>query len=192
MKLGGAVGSLDGTEIGADLGEQADTVATAFAAISERRTLSFEYRERDRRVRPYGLVHRRGRWYLVAAELGADEIKVYRLDRADGLTTGDQPGAFATPEGFDPAGAVLDRPWDAGRDTTSAAVVFDEGVAWIAERELGSNAKIERRPDGSIMANVEIAALAAFLGWLIGFEDHAEIVEPQDFRDRYLALVGGS
>ena len=60
MKLGGAVGSLDGTELGADLGEQAETVAAAFAAISERRTLSFGYRDRDRRVRPYGLVHRRG------------------------------------------------------------------------------------------------------------------------------------
>ena len=37
MKLGGAVGSLEGTELGADLGDQADTVALAFAAISERR-----------------------------------------------------------------------------------------------------------------------------------------------------------
>jgi predicted DNA-binding transcriptional regulator YafY len=74
----------------------------------------------------------------------------------------------------------------------TASVVFDEEVAWIAERELGPNMAIERRSDGSISATVEIAEPAAFLGWLVGFEDQAEIVEPPDLRDRYLSLVGGS
>ena len=92
MKLGGAVGSLDGTELGADLGEQAETVAAAFAAISERRTLSFGYRGRDRRVRPYGLVHRRGHWYLVAADIDGEDVKVYRLDRTTALVAGDRAG----------------------------------------------------------------------------------------------------
>ena len=192
MKLGGAVGSLDGTELGADLGDQAETVAAAFSAISERRTLSFEYRGRDRRVRPYGLVHRRGRWYLVAADVESNDVKVYRLDRAATLTAGERAGAFTTPEGFKPADAVLHHPWDAGRDVATASVVFDENVAWIAERELGPNTVVERRPDGSIAATVEIAEPAAFLGWLIGFEDQAEIVGPRDLRDRYLSLVVGS
>lgn len=192
MKLGGAVGSLDGTELGADLGEQAEIVAAAFAAISERRTLSFEYRGRERRVRPYGLVHRRGHWYLVAAEIESNDVRVYRLDRADALAAGERSGAFTTPDGFDPADAVLHHPWDAGHEVATASVVFDEEVAWIAERELGPNTAIERRSDGSISATIEIAEPAAFLGWLVGFEDQAEIVEPPDLRDQYLSLVGGS
>jgi proteasome accessory factor B len=192
MKLGGAVGSLDGTELGADLGEQAETVATAFAAISERRTLLFEYRGRSRRVRPYGLVHRRGHWYLVAADIGSDETKVYRLDRANGLTTGDRAGAFTPPADLDPAEEVLRHPWDAGRDAIVAVVEFDDEVAWIAERELGPNSAIQRRADGSIVATVEIAEPAAFLGWLIGFEDRAEITGPLELRDRFVSLVGGS
>ena len=192
MKLGGAVGSLGGTELGADLGEQAETVAGAFEAISERRTLSFGYRGRDRIVRPYGLVHRRGRWYLVAADVGSNDVKVYRLDRADAVSAGDRAGAFTIPKGFDPADAVLHHPWDAGRDVAIASVVFDEEVAWIAERELGQNAVIKRRSDGSIIANIELSAPEAFLGWLIGFEDQAEIIEPPDLRDRYCTLVGGS
>jgi predicted DNA-binding transcriptional regulator YafY len=192
MKLGGVVGSLGGTELGADLGEQAETVAGAFAAISERRTLSFAYRGRDRKVRPYGLVHRRGHWYLVAADIGIDDVKVYRLDRADALAAGERAGVFTPPKGFDPAAAVLHHPWDAGSDVAVASVVFDEEVAWIAERELGPNALIRRRANGSIIANVELAAPEAFLGWLIGFEDRAEIIEPRELRDRFLALVGGS
>ena len=190
MKLGGAVGSLDGTELGADLGEQAEAVVTAFAAVSERRLLSFRYRGRERRAQPYGLVHRRGHWYLVAADAGSDDIKVYRLDRAHELTPGERPGAFTMPDGFDPAGAVLHHPWDAGRDPTVASVVFDEPVAWIAERELGPNAAIDRRADGSIKATVEIAAPSAFLGWLIGFEADAEIIDPPELRHSYLSLVG--
>ncbi len=190
MKLGGAVGSLDGTELGADLGEQAETVATAFGAISERRVLTFDYRDRSRRVRPYGLVHRRGHWYLVASDVGSEDTKVYRLDRADTLVLGDRADAFVPPVGFDPAEAVLHHPWDAGADATIARVEFDEEVAWIAERELGPSAVIERRTDGSIGASVEVAAPSAFLGWLIGFEDQAEIVEPAELRERYVALVG--
>jgi predicted DNA-binding transcriptional regulator YafY len=190
MKLGGAVGSLEGTQLGADLGAQAETVAAAFGAVSERRVLSFGYRGRFRNVRPYGLVHRRGHWYLVASDVGGDDIKVYRLDRADSLVAGDRADAFAPPPGFDPADAVLHHPWDAGQDATIARVEFDEEVAWIAERELGPSANIERGADGSILASIEVAAPAAFLGWLIGFEDQAEIVEPVGLRDRYVAMVG--
>ena len=192
LKLGGVVGSLTGTELGADLGEQADTVAAAFAAISERRTLSFVYRDRDRQVNPYGLVHRRGRWYLAAADVGSENVKVYRLDRAEALAAGEQSEAFRTPRGFDPADVVLRHPWDAGDDAAVASVSFDEEVAWIAERELGPHTVSERRPDGSIVANVELAAPEAFLGWLVGFEDQAEILEPDDLRDRFLSFVGGS
>jgi predicted DNA-binding transcriptional regulator YafY len=108
------------------------------------------------------------------------------------LAAGDRAGAFVPPDGFNPAEAVLHHPWEAGRDAASASVVFDEEVAWIAERELGPSAAIERGLDGSITATVEIAEPAAFLGWLVGFEDRAEIVEPVDLRERYLLLVGGS
>jgi predicted DNA-binding transcriptional regulator YafY len=127
---------------------------------------------------------------LVAADVGSADIKVYRLNRADELTPGERSGAFTTPHGFDPADAVLHHPWEAGRDLTVASVVFDEPVAWIAERELGPNTAIDRGADGSITATVEIAAPSAFLGWLIGFGADAEIIEPPELRRSYLSLVG--
>ncbi len=192
MKLGGAVGSLEGTELGADLGDQAGTVALAFAAISERRLLLFDYRDRVRRVQPYGLVHRRGRWYLVGAEVGSDDVKVFRLDRAEEPRVGDRENAFTPPHDLNPADAVLRQPWDAGDSPTVAIVEFDADVAWIAERELGSGAAIARSADGSIVATVEIAEAGAFLGWLVGFEDRAEIVEPTSMRERFLVMIEGS
>lgn len=189
MKLGGVVGSLEGTQLGADLGERAETVAEAFAAVSERRMLRFEYRGRTRRIRPYGLVHRRGHWYLVGSQQDSDEVRVYRLDRATDLVAGDREGAFVPPVDLDPADEVLHHPWDVGDGSDLVTVVFDEEVAWIARRELGSRAVVTSNEDGTIEARIRVAAPEAFLGWLVDFEDRAEITEPPDLRHRFVSYV---
>jgi proteasome accessory factor B len=192
MKLGGSVGSLEGTQLGADLGERADAVAEAFSAVSERRLLTFAYRGHPRTIRPYGLVHRRGHWYLVGSGDVEDETRVYRLDRATDLQIGGRAKAFDTPVGLNPADEVLHHPWDAGDGAEVATVVFDEEVAWIAERELGSRATITHRTDGSLEAEIEVAAPAAFLGWLVGFEDQAELTAPPELRRRFISYVADS
>ncbi len=191
MKLGGVAANSAGTQLGADLGDQAESVADTFEAISERRILSFEYRGTQRRVRPYGLVHRRGRWYLVARETGRDSVKVFRLDRASAIVQEPGDGAFTRPVDFNPADWVVREPWEAGDQSVTATVLFDPDVAWIARRELGSRAKVTTDPDGSMLAEVEIASPDAFIGWLIGFEDRAEIITPEDLRSRLVALVEG-
>lgn len=191
MKLGGVVGSLEGTQLGADLGERADMVADVFNAVSERRLLTFDYRGTTRTVRPYGLVHRRGHWYLVGSGDSVDTTRVYRLDRATALETGDRRDAFDPPVDLNPADEVLHHPWDAGDGADIATVVFDQEVAWIAERELGSRAAISHRSDGSIEAKIEIAAPPAFLGWLVGFEEHAELTAPSELRTRFISYVEG-
>ena len=192
LKLGGVVGSLEGTQLGADLGERADMVADVFNAVSERRFLTFEYRGASRTVRPYGIVHRRGHWYLVGSADGVDSTRVYRLDRATALESGSRTNAFDPPADLDPADEVLHHPWDAGDGADTAIVVFDEEVAWIAERELGARAAISHRSDGSIEAEIQIAAPAAFLGWLVGFEDHAELTAPLELRKRFVSYLEGS
>ena len=192
MKLGGAVGSLDGTQLGADLGERAERAAEAFNAVSERRFLTFTYRGTTRTIRPYGLVHRRGHWYLVGSGGSEDSVRVYRLDRATDLLLGDVADAFAPPVDLNPADEVLHHPWDAGEGADIATVVFDEEVAWIAERELGGRAAITQRVDGSIEAEIEIAAPEAFLGWLVGFEEQAELVAPPELRRRFISYVGSA
>lgn len=191
MKLGGVVGSLEGTQLGADLGERSELVSVAFGAVSERRLLTFDYRGSTRTIRPYGLVHRRGHWYLVGSGDSVDVTRVYRLDRAMALQPGERREAFEPPADLNPAEEVLHHPWDAGDGEVVAVVVFDERVAWIAERELGSRAVVSQCSDGSIEAEIEIAAPAAFLGWLVGFEEHAELIGPPGLRRRFMSYVEG-
>jgi predicted DNA-binding transcriptional regulator YafY len=81
-------------------------------------------------------------------------------------------------------------PWQAGDQDVEAVVRFDADVAWWARRQLAEPAA--EQPDGSLMARIRVANPAAFIGWLLAFEDHAEIISPSELRSRLLDLVGGS
>lgn len=52
-------------------------------AVLRREVLRFDYgsSETPRRTEPHAVVARRGRWYLTAWDLEADEWRIYRLDR---------------------------------------------------------------------------------------------------------------
>ncbi len=190
LKLGGAPAVSGGEPLVADLGAS-DQLDAAFGAISERRELRFVYHGRDRTVAPYGLVHRRGHWYLVGVERGEETVKAFRLDRAGTLEVGDRPGRFEVPEGFDAAALVPEEPWGAGREDVAATVIFDRQVAWLAERRLAGEARLRPRADGTLEVSLHLAAPEAFLGWLVGFGGRAEILEPRELRERFVALVRG-
>ncbi|PIE21401.1 MAG: DNA-binding transcriptional regulator [Arachnia propionica] len=53
----------------------------AWAALLERRELSFDYRGKARRVQPWRLLQRQGRWYLLAMDLGSGEPRTFKLAR---------------------------------------------------------------------------------------------------------------
>ncbi|QBI21719.1 WYL domain-containing transcriptional regulator [Egibacter rhizosphaerae] len=69
-------------------------------ALREQRRVRFDYAPPDRRpetrnVEPAGLVHRRGRWYLVAWDRDRGADRAFRVDRIrGGVTFNSEPGAF--------------------------------------------------------------------------------------------------
>ena len=189
LKLGGALAGDAMIPVGADLGAEIDVVAVAFDAVSQRRSLTFDYRGRTRTVHAYGLVPRRGHWYLVGPEPG-DIVKVYRLDRAEGFTSG-IAGSFERPKGFRAREAVASYPWDQGTEELAATIRFDPEVAWIAERELGRPSSLRRLDDGSLEVELSVGATGPLLSWLIGFEDRAEIVAPNELIDEYVGMLSG-
>ncbi|HSG80391.1 MAG TPA: WYL domain-containing protein, partial [Acidimicrobiia bacterium] len=140
LKLGGAPTLAGGEPLAADLGADADRLAELFVAVTERRVLSFTYRERPRRLEPYGIVHRRGHWYLVGRDRTADEVRAYRVDRMAEASVGERPEAFERPRRFRPSDALPEAPWEAGGDDIEAEVRFDETVAWWARRQLADRA----------------------------------------------------
>lgn len=191
FKLGGAPLAAAGEPLAADLGGDAEALPELFAAVTEKRLVEFMYRERDRRVAPYGLVHRRGHWYLVAAEQPDDAVKVYRVDRMAGLELGEEAGRFERPAGFRAADAIPDAPWEAGPEDETATVRFDADIAWWARRQLVGSTEIETLPDGGIEATLRVANPEAFIGWILSFDDAAEITAPDRLRRRLVSRVLG-
>lgn len=189
FKLGGAPVTASGEPLSADLGEHDQELADAFSAVADRRELRFTYHDRARVVWPYGLVHRRGHWYVVGPEEGQQHIKVFRLDRAEAMHVGTEGHVFERPADFSAASAIPEAPWEAGGEDLTAVVDFDAEMAWWARRQLTGSASVDERADGSVRAELPVANPAAFIGWLLGFDDHAVIVAPEELRAMLLARV---
>ncbi|HAX82882.1 MAG TPA: hypothetical protein DCY40_09995 [Actinobacteria bacterium] len=189
FKLGGAAATSTGDPLSADLGADATVLEALFGAVVERRRVRFRYRERERRAAPYGLVHRRGHWYLVAGV--GKENRTFRVDRIADLEVEEEPAAFERPPGFRAADGFPEAPWEAGVDEIEAVVRFDAATAWWAHRQLGADTPVTEHPDGAITARMRVASPEAFIGWLIGFEDGAVLESPAELRSRFVEHVRG-
>ncbi|MCP4307241.1 MAG: WYL domain-containing protein [bacterium] len=187
FKLGGAPMTASGEPLAASLTEGSDDLGTAFLAVVERRQLLFDYREKARRVDPYGLVHRRGHWYLVGAE--GETTKVFRMDKATRVDVGDDVDAFDRPTGFRAADFIPETPWEAGADEMVAKVRFGPTMAWWARRQIGNRGSLHEDSDGGIEAMIPVANPEAFIGWLLSFDDNAELLEPPELRQRLVDRV---
>ena len=71
-------------------------------------------------------------------------------------------------------------------------VAFDPEVAWWARRQVSAAATVTEASDGGITVQLPVAQVEAFIGWLISFDDHAEILAPPEIRDRFVNHVVGS
>ncbi|MDQ3782142.1 MAG: WYL domain-containing protein [Actinomycetota bacterium] len=190
FKLGGTPLVPAGEPLAADLGTSEEDLAEVFVAVSERRHLAFAYRGRDRVVAPYGLAHRRGHWYLIGPERDDSRIKVFRLDRAAPVRATGPAAGFARPDGFSAASFIPEAPWEAGDATETVAVVrIDPDLAWWAERQLHDRNTVTRLADGGIEASLRVVNPDALIGWVLSFEDGAEIVGPPGLRQRFIERV---
>lgn len=183
LKLGGIERGVGIEPLGADLGEEAEHLGTIFGAITDHRSIAFNYRGRPRELNPYGLAHRRGHWYLLGG--GDSGERLYRVDRIDDIEVAAEADTFTKPRGFD-VKSIMDRqPWEAGSDPqVEAEVRFDRDVAWWAARTLGL---VE--PEGELRATVPVANRDAFMGWILSFGASAEVLDPPEIRDAIRSSV---
>lgn len=161
-------------------------------AVSSRTRVAFRYNDVDRTVDPWGLLLRAGFWYLIGFDHGRGERRTYRIDRVDGdVASLSDPGSFERPADFDPRDAFPDDPKLIGADAEvpDALVAIDAIRAGHAERALGGDRVAARREDGSIVVSVPCANQPAFRSWVLGYLEHAEVLEPESARDDVIAWL---
>ncbi len=193
LKLGGDLPPADAAApawLVADLALTLPGLPTAFEAVAERKRLTFHYRGREqarpRTVEPYGLVHRRGAWYLVGRDDRSRQVRSFRLDRVAGelhFSEPSRPGPeFEPPEGFRPEAALVAPPFVAAEGTgTRAEVRFDASTAWWVER--GEPwLKLRRLENGAAEAEVDVVDRSGFVRWVLAYGDGAEILGPPELR----------
>lgn len=155
-------------------------LASLFAATSQRQMVTFMYRGVAREVEPFRLSFRNGHWYLAGLDHTRDDERSFRLDRIDGdVTAIGEVGAFERP----PVTGPQPPPWLLGGDEpVTARLLVDAGQAGWAVSQVDPGAVVERRADGSVVIAVRVTNRAAFRSFVLGFLDHAEILDPPELR----------
>lgn len=163
----------------------APALATLFEAFRTRAVVRFTHRDRLRTVEPWGLTSKRGHWYLVGFDRDRDALRAFRADRIEGDVELGEPDAFETPPGFRPDDHVESRAWLLGDNpavTVRVRVDMDHLDTMLSE--LGTDAVVEDDDGDDRSAVVEVAVTnpAAFRTFVLGFLEHAEVLEPPAMR----------
>jgi proteasome accessory factor B len=180
MKLGGV-----GDQASAPIASLpiAPALATLFDAFRRRAVVTFAYRTETRTVEPWGLSSKRGHWYVVGFDRDRDAVRAFRADRIDGDVEVGESGAFDVPDDFRPDDHIEDRGWLLGdAPTVNVRLAVDADHLDGVLGELGADARVEKDADGRTFVDVSVSNQAAFRSFVLGFLEHAEIVDPPDVR----------
>lgn len=167
-----------------------DTHEAAFPAlwraVRDRRAVIFDYQgigrsaPQRRHLEPWGVVSRRGRWYVAGHDRDRQDVRVFRLSRILGNVTLDGPsGAVVVPEDADVREIVASSS-NPAPDRRTANVRLRRGAAhgirrWAADVQSG---------DGEWdVAELGFADVDRLVNYLAGFADDVAVIGPPDVRE---------
>jgi predicted DNA-binding transcriptional regulator YafY len=195
-----------------------DALIDLFEAVRLGCETSFAYREGSRRVAPAGLWFRFGHWYLVAFDLDRVGVRTFRVDRIGGSVSLGPPGSAARVAGggggavggadadaadapvgsasigsIDVRAALPDDPWvssdAAAEDQILTRIRVDAMEGPRVCEEVGEERVESREEDGSVTLRFTVSGFAPIRAWVLGLLQHAEILEPPEFRSEMRAWL---
>jgi predicted DNA-binding transcriptional regulator YafY len=192
VRLEGGAGPEALWKLGGLEGEAATAVAALpsvpelsvlFDAYRERAPVAFSYRDERRRLDPWGIVFRRGHWYVVGHDHDRADERAFRIDRVEGPVETGPAGTVEPPAGLDPASLLRDDPWRFGdEEPVAARVLVDAPQAPGVVHQVGEHSVVERRADGSVVLGLPVTNVAAFRSFVVGLLDGAEVLDPPELR----------
>jgi proteasome accessory factor B len=158
-------------------------LAALFDAYRVRGSVTFGYRGETRHVDPWGILFRRGHWYVIGHDHDRGESRSFRIDRVDGDVEIGTPGEFVPPAGLEPGAMLRDEPWQYGDEDAVVAELWiaPEQVGAVVD-QIGEQNVIERRGDGSVVVALPVTNAAAFRSFALGLLDAAEVLGPPTLR----------
>lgn len=157
-------------------------------AIRSRRLIRFHYYTNetltDRTVEPYQVIFKQSNWYLYAYCLLRNDFRLFKLRRMNGLAIqGDS---------FEPrAYSIEEMKWDETYDMDDhmrIVALFDPVMKYSVEDIFGFE-NYEYEEDGRLRVTFLIPTGVWLYGFLLGFGDKAEILEPPELREKISAMA---
>ena len=168
------------------------TLVGLFEAVRTNAVTTFGYRSERRQVAPAGLWFRFGHWYLVAWDLERVAVRTFRVDRIEGEVHLGEAGTAEVPEGIDVRAALPDEPWRVhGEDHVVMRVRVDALEGPRMAEEVGADRVEHRLADGAVVLRLAVSGFPTIRSWVLGLLDHAEILEPEEFRRAMVRWLQG-
>src|SRR5215472_9251324 len=164
-------------------------------AVRDRRPVSFGYRAagrstaQRRSLEPWGVVNRRGRWYVVGQDTDRGAERVFRLSRIDGPVTFTAPaGTVVVPPGTDVRAAVRD--WDAETPVPRTCLLRIRSGAGYGLRRHAISVGPDQVP-GWDLAELTFTDSGWWSEQLASFGPDVVVLEPSDLRDAVIGRLKG-
>ncbi len=186
--------AITATAGGRDLSHRLAKIETA---IFRRKTIVFDYytmgrdAEETRRVDPYQLLFRGGRFYLIGRARERDDIRVFRLSRIRGKVAyaSKSEHDFTPPKDFDPRVYATRADWQLGEPVGRARIWISSRVDWLVERHFGHVGTIvpageaddaTDATDDGIVFETTYSDRRLLLSWVLGLGERARIIGPAE------------
>jgi proteasome accessory factor B len=164
-------------------------------AVRDRRPVAFGYRgagrstAQRRNLQPWGVVNRRGRWYVAGQDTDRGAERVFRLSRIDGAVsfTG-PPGSVSVPPGTDVRAAVRD--WDSEPSAPHSCQLRVRSGAGYGLRRHALRSEPADVP-GWDLVELTYSDTAWWSEHVASFGADVIVVEPTDLRDAVIGRLKG-
>jgi proteasome accessory factor B len=164
-------------------------------AVRDRRPVAFGYRgagrsaAQRRSLEPWGVVNRRGRWYVVGQDTDRGAQRVFRLSRIDGPVTFTGPaGKVIVPPGTDVRAAVRD--WDADTPVRRSCLLRIRAGAGHGLRRHAVSVEPDEVPGWDI-AELTFTDSGWWSEQLASYGADVVVLEPTDLRDAVIGRLKG-
>ena len=164
-------------------------------AVRDRRPVMFEYRAvgrhepQRREFEPWGVVNRKGRWYVAGWDRGRQATRVFRLSRISGpVKFCGLPGTVTVPPGADVRELVRD--WDSAPAMEHSAVLRVRSGAGVGLRR-GATSVTEDAAPGWDEVVTSYGDVGWFADYAASFGPDVVVLEPPDLREAVIARLKG-
>ncbi len=165
-------------------------------AVRDHRPVIFDYQASGRSdptrrtLEPWGVVNRRGRWYVAGHDRGRDATRVFRMNRITGpVKLAGPPGSVLVPDGTDVRELVKD--WDAAPARDRTAVLAIRENAGIGLRRWARDAVPAKNRPGWDQITVSFADSGWYADYLASFGPDVIVLEPPDLRESVIRRLKG-